>query len=312
MFKKITWKSIGKVFKGNKPLRHSLRKLFHRQINTFEKCYQWNTSKTATCQLCQREKETVQHVLLCSQEDMTRVRNKFYATFKTLLTSIKTEPKLQQLLLHIIQNWNSSQRPLYSPDTNNFFEQQATTCFNSQACIGWKNFMQGIIFCGWIHIQSQYYQQQHFGVEFNEERWNKKVTESLLMHHREMWNEHCTIIKAENSATSDQRQRDAAYELCKSFRYKLNLFHPNHHHIFQKREHFFRSSKMDTIYMRQNEVYSAIKYEQPKTKQTITSFFPSSNQQPHNTQQDQQNTTQQQKKKPKQSKRTFLLQRNVP
>ena len=97
------------------------------------------------------------------------------------------------------------------------------------------------------------------------------------MHYREMWNECCIIINAENSATSDKRQRDAAYELCISFRYKLNLFRPNHHHLFRKREHFFRSSTMDTIYMWQNEVYSAIKYKQPKTNKKITSFFPPSN-----------------------------------
>ena len=195
MFKKITWDSIRKVFKGNKPLRHSLTKLFHRQINTFVKCFQWNTSKTDMCPLCHLEKETVQHVLICNQEDMTKVRNKFYVTFKTLLTSLKTETKLQQQLLHIIQHWTSLQLPLFATDTNDPFEKQVNTCFHSQACIGWQNFMQGILFCGWMYIQSQYYQQGQFGVEFNENRWNKKITESLIMHYRDMWNERCTIIK---------------------------------------------------------------------------------------------------------------------
>lgn len=108
----------------------------------------------------------------------TRVRNKFCATFKTLLTSLKTAPKLQQQLLHIIQHWNALQNPIYSMETSDPIEKQINISFNSQACIEWQNFMQGILFRGWINIQSQYYQQQQLGVEFNEDRWNKKVTES--------------------------------------------------------------------------------------------------------------------------------------
>ena len=39
-----------------------------------------------------------------------------------------------------------------------------------------------------MHLQSEYYQQLQFGVESYEDRWDKKVTEALLIHYIDMWN----------------------------------------------------------------------------------------------------------------------------
>ena len=107
MFRRITWNSIEKVFKNNKPLRHTMSKIFHRQLNTFSKCYQWRTSTSPLCKLCHKHNGTFQHVLECPQEDMTRVRNKFLSSFNTVHTSLQTEPNLQKMMLHIVQNWNT-------------------------------------------------------------------------------------------------------------------------------------------------------------------------------------------------------------
>ena len=121
-----------------------------------------------------------------------------------------------------------------------------------------------------------------------------------------MWNDRCTIIKVENSVTGKQRQRDTAYELCRSYQFKLDIFHPKHHHLFRKREHFFKTSTMDTIYMWQNEVYSAMKHEHPTTTKKITTFFQSQHHQQLPTPPEHQHTqTKKHKQKPKRP--TFLL-----
>ena len=115
--------------------------------------------------------------------------------------------------------------------------------------------------------QSDHYYKQKCGVAYSDTRWNKKVTETLLMHTRSMWNERCKIIKAEKEGTSEKRQREAAFEFCKSFKFKLDMFHPKHHHLLRKKEIFFRTSTLDTIFMWQQEVYSAMNYEpQQQTK----------------------------------------------
>ena len=92
-----------------------------------------------------------------------------------------------------------------------------------------------------------------------------------------MWNERCRIIKAEKEGTLEKRQREAAYEFCKLFKFKLAMFHPKHHHLLRKIEHFFQTSTLDTIFMWQQEVYSAMTYEPPQQKNKITSFFTSTN-----------------------------------
>ena len=66
---------------------------------------------------------------------------------------------------------------------------------------------------------------------------------------------------------------------------------------------------MDTIYMWQNEVYSALNYEQPKTTTKITSYFQPPHHQQQTTQKNKQNTAMSTttNQKQKRTKPTFLL-----
>lgn len=186
---------------------------------------------------------------------------------------MKTEPNLQKHLVHIIKNWNSLNDEPNIPNPENQNHEGLNKCFQGQACIGWLNFMQGIIHNGWMQIQSNHYLNQRVGVEHSESRWNKRITEALLLHFRTMWNERCRILQAEKAGTFENRQREAAYEFCKSFKFKLNMFHQKHHHLLRKQEFFFRTSTLDTIFMWHQEVYSALQYKVPQQSKKITNFF---------------------------------------
>ena len=74
IMKQIEWKALQKTFKRNKPTKHKYTKFIHRQYNTMQTCFNWNTAKCNTCPLCNTEVDDDDHFPIYKQIDIERFR----------------------------------------------------------------------------------------------------------------------------------------------------------------------------------------------------------------------------------------------
>ena len=108
MQKEIHWKSIQRTFKSNKQKRSMLTKIFHKQTHTFKRSHQWRTAKTPLCQLCRLEDEDDDHLLLCRNVDMIRIREVHTQTLQSKFIAMKTHPIQFKQLSDVV--WNNGGR----------------------------------------------------------------------------------------------------------------------------------------------------------------------------------------------------------
>ena len=90
---------------------------------------------------------------------------------------------------------------------------------------------------------------------------------------RDKWNERCKIVKAENTATHDQRQRQAALELCNTYRFNLSTIHQKHHCLFRKTKHYFKTATIENIIQWQKQVIVALQYTPTIQTNTMHTFL---------------------------------------
>ena len=269
MQKQIHWTSIRRTFKTNKKKQSMLTKIMHKQIHTFKKSYQWNTAKTPMCQLCKIEDEDDDHLLTCQNVDMVRIRDVHIKTLRSKMILMKTNPTVQAAIQQGIEKWrdNISEMDLKEYDGN----KEVNAVVYRQACIGWNNFMRGILHVGWKELQQKYAENVEKATPGEE--WIKKVTESILLMRHDLWINRCKIIKCDNEATSEKRQREAAWEMCNTYRHKLTNIHPKHHVHFRKQRRFFETSTIETLQQWQKQIISALNYKPPIQKRNLRTYL---------------------------------------
>lgn len=119
-----------------------------------------------------------------------------------------TKPILLQTIIHLIQTWKNDTEK--DTDWMATLDNDLRRCVKYQSYIGWNNFVRGIMYHGWHD-----YQNDNKPAQNND--WLTPLIKQFLEHGRKIWNERCTIVKVENQATHEQRQRRAAWDLCNTY-----------------------------------------------------------------------------------------------
>ena len=183
MKKQVHWESVRRVFKAQKKHRSMLSKIFHKETHTFAKSHQWGTAKTATCQLCRLKDENNDHLLTCMNVDMLRIREMNMKQLNSKLTAMKTHPTVQYAINEGIRQWTKNPSNLDLKAYDN--AKEVNEVIYRQSCIGWNNFMCGILHNGWSDLQQKY--AKNVEKAMPGEDWIKSVVENILLMRRELW-----------------------------------------------------------------------------------------------------------------------------
>ena len=207
--------------------------------------YKWNLAKTVTCPLCSTQKDDHNHFLQCPNIDIHRINETGMKSINNKMYAMKTTPALQKTLNYLLRNWHKT--PENDKEWIASLDKDLQRCVLYQSIIGRDNFIRGIFYHRWRYYQHKECKITH--KEYNEDhiRWISKIIEAVVTYGRDKWNERCKIVKAGNTATHEHRQRQAALELCKTYRFNLSTIHPKHHCLFRKTKHYFKRATIENI-----------------------------------------------------------------
>jgi hypothetical protein len=96
----------------------------------------WNEAK---CCRCGFPVEDSEHVSRCSQPEASRVWDGALSTLERHLNSVKTDPRLVEIILQALRTWRSGGTP---PTTHSNPLIQAA--LQDQAALGWRSFLEGL------------------------------------------------------------------------------------------------------------------------------------------------------------------------
>ena len=99
--------------------------------------------------------------------------------------------------------------------------------------------MRGLVDVKWSKIQEKYIHNEKLKKNYNIVRWNKRLTEILIIHSMACYKERCEIITAESKSAHEQHIRIKAKELHANI--KKNKWKINHDtlHMLDRSEFFF-------------------------------------------------------------------------
>ena len=117
---------------------------------------------------------------------------------------VKTCPELADHIIHIITTFSSNQKPTVPPIDFKQYRLDLRQAHLSQKQIGFDLFLKGIVDKKWSKIQEKYIVNEKLGKKINIVRWNKKLTEILLLHCVTCCKERCTIIAAESQSAYEK------------------------------------------------------------------------------------------------------------
>ena len=136
----------------------------------------------------------------------------------------------------------------------------------------------------WSKIQEKYIVNEKLGKKFNIVRWNKKLTEILLLHCVQCYKERCTIIAAESQSAYDQHTREKAIELHHDIRKNKWKLPSDSTHLLDHSKYFFEHDNINNITEWVKNITTATDRANEKTKETasnIKDFFPCTKPIPH-------------------------------
>ena len=118
---------------------------------------------------------------------------------------------------------------------------------------------------------------EKLGKKFNIVRWNKKLTEILLLHCVQCYKERCTIIAAESQSAYDQHTREKAIELHNDVRKNTWKLPSDSTHLLERSKYFFEHGNTNNITEWVKNITTATNRANAKTKETVSSieiFYP--------------------------------------
>ena len=133
---KIDFSSLTKYLKANRPQQGAICKLIHNQLNTFEVCKRWKTSKTHECPLCHAEKEDARHVLSCLHPAISVIREQYILQSKQELGRMQTHPELYAFISKIFDSVISNTSVEEPTVEDNYYSTQIFNLYQTQCNIG--------------------------------------------------------------------------------------------------------------------------------------------------------------------------------
>ena len=126
-------------------------------IGTGQNLVEWQLRKHGNCPFCNHASETTEHVLQCQHMEAQAVWQKALKKYSKGLKRIKTSPILITIILKELHCWRLHQEP---PDRSNL-PLKLRMLIHTQASIGWKNFLEGILTTQWVQEQQSSKQKSY-------------------------------------------------------------------------------------------------------------------------------------------------------
>jgi hypothetical protein len=144
IFDSIAWKPLGEAFtKLTVGQRIQLSKYMHDLLPTLSRLSKFDNRIDGRCFECGFLWETTNHVLCCTGEQCSTVRDTAIETFRAHLERLQTPDIMIDLLCNSITSWLTRTRiepPAWQPPEDPL-EKALSQAFDTQRRIGWDQFL---------------------------------------------------------------------------------------------------------------------------------------------------------------------------
>jgi hypothetical protein len=221
----IDWQACADGFPALKPSRRRwITKHASSNCGVGTTLVKWKFQDDDKCPRCNASEDTT-HVLRCQAEGANEVWNESMDKLTTYLSEAYTHP---DLLSALVDNLNRWRRGLTS--CHDFCDPEVQQTTQSQALIGWKNLLEGLLSKQWRQVQ-----QRHYNT-LQRKRSSKKWIKGLFVRlHHLAWNQwqHRNDIKFRVKRSRQERMNHKLnQEICKLYQKGSQDLHP------AKRQHF--------------------------------------------------------------------------
>ena len=272
----IDWNRMDKYLRNNHRNIGKISKIIHNQINTFKVCYRWGTSDTPLCPNCSIEDETIEHIFRCPNSLMQTVRNDGIRDVMKIMTNLKTDPQLLNVIHMILTSFATDYPIKFPPLHAHPKSMHIQQLLKSQKNIGWLNFHKGLVSTKFGEIQAFYYKQIKAHKTLNVDRWNNSLLSALLDYSRKLWRHRCNIVSINDEMTLERRIRKETKEKYQIFKSKLWKFRNQDRELLTRGKDFFDTAPFHAITFWSNQLEIATAnaaYQAAKETQDIRQFF---------------------------------------
>ena len=133
--------------------------------------------------------------------------------------------------------------------------------------------MRGYVSKYWKAVQYEYYKEIKRKDIHAVDKWARMLIKTVLEFNRTMWKNRCNIIKEENKASYDQRQRMDITRLFQYLKDHPDEFPQQSAHFMEKHDSFFERSNLDVLLMWKRGLEVSITPVVENENITIKRFF---------------------------------------
>ena len=214
----------------------------------------WKQSKTDSCPLCSNCREESFHVWRCQHECIRQLRRTERIKFEKLLSKLETEDTIVAIINAILDYWDSPDKLVERVNNLHFHDNKWRILYDSQAKLGWKNFLLGILSKEFGAWQEDYYRSLNLPSSRSGHVWTRKIMTSLWQMYQTLWKERCRVVNCENQETAEKRYRNLLWDYYQELQQKKWRFSATDCCLLEKSEEFFQKSPYRNIEMWKRQV----------------------------------------------------------
>jgi hypothetical protein len=215
----IWWKpqhrSMGKL-NSNDLVR--IQKFIFNYLPTNKRKSLRQASHRDTCETCEDQIETENHMLRCESEKRYELREKWIEDLEFYLSKPHTPREVKDSILTCVTTWLNNEQ---TPCLNNF-DRSTRTVIREQNQIGWDHFMRGRLVISWEAIIKEHLRQYQIK-NTNAEQWAIEMLNINWKHILAIWNQRNKETLGDTEEEKQERQKNTLIRQIQNLQQK----HPN-------------------------------------------------------------------------------------
>jgi hypothetical protein len=191
--------------KNSKPHKRATNaKIIHRWIPTNEFLHQQDRTQSADCPRCKSCRESVDHILMCSDIHAQESRDKHLYEALKELEALSTNINILHIFkAQLCKVLNVPNRQKYQRiKQKNEINKTLSNALHNQNIIGWHEFLRGFISKYWIKAQDT----TQLVSNKKQPPWKLKITSIILALHKKIWEDRNTFV---HGKTIDEARKKA-------------------------------------------------------------------------------------------------------
>ena len=206
----IDWYTMGRAMhRVPIALRTFVVKLSHGWLPVQHNQHKWDNCQPKKCPYCSEPDETIQHFLTCQHPTATKAQKRMIGAIRRYTQKTNTDPVIQTLLLHSLQNPNAENRF----DTKHYPERYHRL-IKQQQSIGWIHVYYGRLGTEWV-------EQHTIATNSDGEKWASGLFIQLWQELHTTWKERCATVH-KNDESLEREYLENKLRLLYSAYEKLN------------------------------------------------------------------------------------------